>query len=116
VSAMAPLQGQHYPIGDALTYSAILIVGSLGLFGLTMFLRVMTKDVAAYVVIGGLFVLVGMFTFMVDGFTPYSILRVMNGADYFFYHQVPWIGLVTSTIAGLSLIWLSIRIVEQRDF
>jgi hypothetical protein len=116
VSAMAPLQGQHYPIGDALTYSAILIVGSLGLFGLTMFLRVMTKDVAAYVVIGGLFFLIGMFTFMVDGFTPYSILRVMNGADYFFYHQVPWIGLATSTIAGLSLIWLSIRIIEQRDF
>jgi hypothetical protein len=49
VCAMAPLRGQHYPVGDALTHSAILMVGSLGLFGLTMFLRVVTRDVAAYV-------------------------------------------------------------------
>jgi hypothetical protein len=38
VCAMAPLRGQRYPVGDALTHSAILMVGSLGLFGLTMFL------------------------------------------------------------------------------
>ena len=57
-------------------HSAILMVGSVGLFGLTMFLRVMTKDVAAYVVVGGLIFLLGLFTFLVKNFTPYSIFRV----------------------------------------
>jgi hypothetical protein len=116
VCAMAPLRGQHYPVGDALMHSALLIVGSLGLFGLTMFLRVITKDVAAYLAVGCLVFLAGLFTFVVKGFTPYSFFRVMNGADYFFYQQVPWTGLIANAIVGGMLIWLSIRVVEQRDF
>ena len=84
VCAMAPLQGQHYPISDALVHSFILMVGGLGLFGLTMFLRAITRDVAAYVVMGGLIFLVGLFTFLVQGFTPYSFFRVMNGAGMIF--------------------------------
>ena len=116
LSAMAPLRGQHYPVQDVLVHSAILLVSGFGLFGLTMFLRTMLNDAAAFVAAGALVVLGLLFTFVAKEVTPYSIFRVMNGADYFFYHQVPWIGLVTSTIAGLSLIWLSIRIVEQRDF
>jgi hypothetical protein len=114
--AMAPLRGQRYPVSDALMHSAILMVGSLGLFGLTMFLRVTTKDAAAYVAMGGLVFLVGLFTFLVQGFTPYSIFRVMNGADYFFNHHVPWTGLAVSATIGCVLIWMSIRIVERRDF
>jgi hypothetical protein len=116
VCAMAPLRGQHYPISDALVHSFILMAGGLGLFGLTMFLRVMTRDVAAYVAMGGLVFLVGLFTFLVQGFTPYSIFRVMNGADYFFNHHVPWTGLAVSATIGCALIWLSIRVVERRDF
>jgi hypothetical protein len=116
VCAMAPLRGQRYPIGDALVHSAILMVGSLGLFGLTMFLRVIARDIAAYVVMGGLIFLLGLFTFLVREFTPYSIFRVMNGADYFFNHHVPWTGLATSATIGCALIWLSIHIVERRDF
>jgi ABC-2 family transporter protein len=116
VCAMAPLRGQRYPVSDALMHSVILMVGSLGLFGLTMFLRVMTRDVAAYVAVGALVFLVGLFTFLVQGFTPYSIFRVMNGADYFFNHHVPWTGLGLSATVGCTLIWLSMRIVERRDF
>ncbi len=40
LSAMAPLRGQHYPVADALVHSSIVLVGGLGLIGLTMFLRV----------------------------------------------------------------------------
>ena len=107
--------GQHYPVGDALVHSLILLVGGLGLFGLTMFLRVITTDAAAYTVAGALVVLCALFTFVAQGFTPYSILRVMNGADYFFDHRVPWMGLTVSAGLGLGLIWWSMRVVEQRD-
>ena len=116
VCAMAPVRGQYYPVGDALMHSGILMVGSLGLFGLTMFLRVMTRDVAAYMAVGGLFVLLGLFTFLVADFTPYSALRVMNGAEYFFNRHVPWTGLAMSATTGCLLVWLSIRTVERRDF
>jgi hypothetical protein len=61
-------------------------------------------------------ILVGMFTFLVRGFTPYSVFRLMNGADYFFNHQVPWTGLAASVAVGAVLAWLSVRLVEARDF
>jgi hypothetical protein len=116
LSAMAPLVGQRYPVTDVLIHSAILLVGSLGLFGLTMFLRVLTSDAAAYTTAGAVLIIVGVFTFVAKGFTPYSIFRLMNGADYFFHHQIPWLGLALSSITGLALIWLSMRIVEERDY
>jgi hypothetical protein len=116
VSAMAPLRGQYYPVTDALAHSAILFVAGLGLFGLTAFLRSITTDLAAYVAAGGLVVLVAMFTFLVVPFTPYSILRVMNGAEFHFNHRVPWIGLASSAAVGFGLMWLSMRLVERRDY
>jgi hypothetical protein len=114
--AMAPLVGQHYPVGGALAQCAILLVAGLGLVGLTMFLRAVTTDAAAYVAAGGLLVLCMLFTFVARAFTPYSILRVMNGADYFFDHRVPWTGLAMSAGVGCALIWTALHVVERRDF
>jgi hypothetical protein len=104
-------------VSDALAHSLILMVGSLRLFGLTMFLRsIIMKDVAAFLAVAALFVLVGLFTFVAKDFTPYSVFRLMNGADYFFNHRVPWTGLAVSAGIGCALIALSLRIVEHRDF
>jgi ABC-type transport system involved in multi-copper enzyme maturation permease subunit len=114
--AMAPLRGQYYPVSEALAHSAIFYVAGLGLVGLTMFLRAIMADVAAYVAMAAMVFLVGMFTFLATGFTPYSVFRLMNGADYFFNHHVPWAGLATSVAVGAVLAWLSVRLVEARDF
>lgn len=73
-------------------------------------------DIVAFVVVGGLLVLCLLFTFVVKDLTPYSIVRVMNGADYFFHHRVPWTGLAASAGVGAALVLASIRIVERRDF
>ena len=117
LSAMAPLRGQHYPVQDALVHSLILLGSGVGLFGLTMFLRsVMKNDVAAYTAAGALVVMCMLFTFVAKDFTPYSILRVMNGADYFFDHRMPWTGLVFSAGVGSALIAWSVRAMERRDF
>jgi hypothetical protein len=114
--AMAPLVGQRYPIADALVHSLILSVGGLGLFGLTMLLRTTGSDATAYLAAGTLVVLWGLITFVAKDLTPYSIFRVMNGADYFFYHRVPWRGLAISAAVGGVLVYVSVSIVERRDF
>jgi hypothetical protein len=114
--AMAPLRGQHYPVADAVVHSGILFVAGLGLFGLTIVLRTLLADAAAYTAAAALVGLVGLFTFIVDDFTPYSIFRLMNGAEYFFNHRVPWSGLAVSATMGMAFIWLSMRIVEARDY
>jgi hypothetical protein len=44
------------------------------------------------------------------------VFRLMNGADYFFDHRVPWTGLAVSLALGTALIAVSVRLVEQRDF
>ena len=114
--AMAPLRGQHYPVQDALVHSFILMGGGLGLVGLTMFLRTTTGDVPAYVATGTVVILVLAATFVIKDFTPYSLVRVMNGADYLFSNRVPWNGLALSVGLGGALGWLSLRRVEQRDY
>jgi len=91
VCALALLVGQRYPVGDALMHSLILLVGGVGLFGLTMFLRLITTDAAAYTAAGALVVLCVLFTFVAQNFT-HTASRVMNGAEYFFDHRVPWTG------------------------
>src|SRR3954469_7308667 len=116
ICAMAPLVGQRYPVADALAYSLILSVGGFGLFGLTMFLRTTGSDVTAYAATGTLVVLWGLITFVVKDVTPYSVFRVMNGADYFFYDRLPWTGLGISAAAGAALVYVSVWIVEHRGF
>lgn len=116
VCAMAPLVGQRYPVTDAVVHAAILFVGGLGLFGLALFLRVVATDAAAFMTLAALIVICGLLTFLVTAFTPYSIFRVMNGAEYFFDGRVPWTGLILSAGAGAVLIGSATRIIERRDF
>lgn len=116
VSAMAPLRGQTYPVQDALVHSAILLAGGFGLIGLTIFLRTVMNDVAAFTAVGSLVVFVLCMTFLARDLTPYSILRVMNGAEYYFHDRVPWTGIVSSLAVGTALILVSMRMVGRRDF
>jgi ABC-type transport system involved in multi-copper enzyme maturation permease subunit len=114
--AMAPLRGQYYPVQDVLVHSAILLVGGFGLFGVTMFLRTAMNDAAAFVAAGALVVLGVLFTFIVEEVTPYSIFRVMNGADYYFHERVPWTGLALSAGVGGVLVLASLGVIERRDY
>lgn len=114
--AMAPLRGVYYPWTDALVQCVLLLLSGTALFGLVMFLRAVTNQAAAYVAAGALLVLCGMFTFVATGFTPYSIFRLMNGAEYFFNGRIPWTGLALSVGFGVGLAWLSLRIAERRDY
>jgi len=116
LSLMAPLRGQRYPVSDVLVHSGILLAGGCSLFGLTMLLRTMLGDVAAFSAAGALVALGVLFTFIAKDLTPYSLFRVMNGADYFFRHQVPWTGMAVSVGVGAALAMASIHIVERRDF
>jgi hypothetical protein len=114
--AMAPLVGQRYPVGDMLAHSLILLASGFGLFGFVTLLRTITTDAAAYTAGAAILVLIGLFTFVATSFTPYSVFRLMNGAEYFFDHRVPWTGLALSVGTGAALTWWSYRIVARRDF
>lgn len=116
LTVMAPLRGQHYPIQDVLAHSAILLVGGMCLFGVTMFLRTAIDDVAAFVAVGALVVLGLILTFVVEEVTPYSLFRVMNGAEYFFHQRVPWTGLALSALVGGAFVLASLAVVERREY
>jgi hypothetical protein len=116
VSALAPLVGQRYPLSDVLVHSAILTLAGMGLVGFTLAARTLLDDVAAYVLVGGVMLLCATVTFLAVPFTPYSVLRVMNGATYYFRGEVPWMGLVLSVGVGAALMAWSIRTVERREY
>ena len=114
--AMAPLVGQRYPVTDALVHSLIAVAGGLGLVGATVFCRAVMHDFAAYALVGTAIVVYGMITFFAKDLNGHSLFRLLSGADYFFYHQVPWSGLAVSAALGGTLVLLSAYIIEQRNF
>ena len=58
----------------------------------------------------------GVITFVAKDLTPYSVFRAMNGADYFFYHHVPWAPMALSAGTAAAFGYLALRSVEARDF
>jgi len=116
VCALAPLVGQRFPVGDALAHSVMVCVGGFAIVGMTLYLRTVTTDAAAFTAAGALVVLGLVLTFVAQDLTSYSLFRVMNGADYFFAHQVPWTGLAASAGLGSALVWASLRTLERRDY
>jgi hypothetical protein len=53
---------------------------------------------------------------LIKEFAPYSITRIMSGATYFRTGELPWIGLGVSLAVAAAMFYLSLRIVERRDF
>ena len=116
VCAIAPTVGQRFPVSDALVHSLVLVVSGAGLVGLTMYLRTIASDAGTYLGMAGIVILWGMITFVAKDLTPYSVFRAMNGADYFFYHHVPWIPMALSAGTAAAFGYLALRSVEARDF
>lgn len=114
--AMAPLVGQRYPVGEALVQCVLVVGGGFVIVGITVFMRTVTSDPAAYVGVGALIVLWGLLTFAAKRQIPYDIFRLMNGADYFFTHRIPWTGLAGTVGAGAALLAISLRLVDRRDY
>jgi hypothetical protein len=116
VCALAPTQGQSFPIGQAVTHALLALAGVTSLYGLFVFLSVTLGELPKAVVGGALLLLYGTFTFLTSGVRRYSVFRLMTGDTYFLRGEVPWLAVVASIGFAATLVYASVRIVERRDF
>jgi hypothetical protein len=116
VCALAPTQGQSFPIGQGMAHALLAVIGVTSLYGLFVFLSVTLGELAKAVAGGAVLLLYGAFTFLTNGVRRYSVFRLMTGDTYFLRGEIPWLGLLASVAFAATLMYASIRIVERRDF
>jgi hypothetical protein len=116
VSALAPVQGQSFPVGEALVHALLAVSGALALYGAFVLLSATLGELNKAVVGGGFLFLYGLFTFLTSGVRRYSVFRLMTGDTYFLRGEVPWLALAGSCALALTLMYASVRVIERRDF
>jgi len=116
VCALAPTQGQAFPIVRGMTHALLAAIGVTSLYGLFVFLSATLGELAKGVAGGALLLLYGAFTFLTSGVRKYSVFRLMTGDTYYLRGEIPWLGLLVSVAFAATLMYASIRIVERRDF
>lgn len=116
VCALAPTQGQSFPVGEGTAHVLLAVSGVSALYGLFVFLSAALGEPSKAVAGGALLFLYGMFTFLTNGVRRFSVLRLMTGDTYFLRGEVPWLGIVACVAFAAALMYASVRIVERRDF
>ncbi len=116
VSALAPAQGQSFPVGDALVHALLAISGATALYGLFVFLSAAIGELSKAVLGGAILFLYGMFTFLTNGVRQYSVFRLMSGDTYFLRGEIPWLGILACAGFALASMYASVAVVERRDF
>jgi hypothetical protein len=116
VCALAPTQGQSFPIGEGMTHALLAVSGVSALYGLFVFLSTVLGELNKAVLGGAVLFLYGMFTFLTDGVRRFSVFRLMTGDMYFLHGQIPWLAVLACITFAAILIYASVRIVERRDF
>jgi hypothetical protein len=116
ISALAPTQGQSFPVPEAMVHALLAVGGVLALYGAFVFLSATMGELSKAIVGGALLFLYGLFTFVASGVRRYSVFRVMTGDTYFLRGEIPWLGLAACCAFALALMYASVRVVERRDF
>ena len=105
-----------YTLREALAHAALVMAGGMGFYGFFVLLATSVGERDKLIAGIGFLFLYGMFTFLVEGFRRYSLLRVMTGDTYFFTGQIPWAGVGTSVAIASVLIYASVQLIENRDY
>ena len=116
VCAAAPLVGQAFSIRESLVHALLAIAGIVSFYGVLVFLSTTVGELHKAVLGAALLFLYGMLTFLANGFRQFSMLRLMTGDMYFLRGEIPWAGICGSVGVALVMVWLSLMIIERRDY
>jgi hypothetical protein len=116
VCALAPTQGQSFPIGAGLAHALLAVSGVSALYGLFVFLSTVAGEASKAVAGGAVLFLYGMLTFLTNGVRRFSVFRLMTGDTYFLRGEIPWLGVLCCVACAATLMYASVLVVERRDF
>jgi ABC-2 type transport system permease protein len=117
VWALSPLVGQRYKIADALAYALMTFAGGMFFYGLALLLSTVFGDQLKPILIGmAVAIAMGMVTLFSRRLAEYSVYKVMSGQRYFAEGVPPWAGLLVCLALAASMFFVSLRVLERRDF
>ena len=117
IPLLSLLIGETYGAGEVIVYALLMIAGGIVFFAFSILLSTIFSDKIKPVVVGlvAVFVLETV-SLLVKKFAPYSLTGIMSGASYFRTGELPLAGLAASLAVAAVMFYLSLRIVERRDF
>jgi len=117
VCLLSPLVGESYPAGEALAFSLILWAGGAFFYGLALLLSTVFQDQLKAVLAGmSVAVVMGLLSLFSGRAADYSVYKVMTGHSYFLGGEPPWAGLLACLAAGAAMFFVSLRLLERRDY
>ena len=115
VSALAPLVGQQFSLGDAFIYGACELIGASVFFAVAVFLSTLFNDVWRPLLFTCLAALaVGMVGYVLP--EGHGVFAAMAGGSYFAEGSLPWVDLFLCAAAAAALVYASAANVQRRDF
>jgi ABC-2 type transport system permease protein len=117
VSALSPVVGQSYAVGDVLVYSLFMFCGGMFFYGLSFLLSTVFGDQLKPIIAGMCVAIVmGLLTMFSKRLASYSVYAVMSGQRYFTEGVPPWAGLAVCLALAAAMFYVSLRVLERRDF
>lgn len=117
IPLLSPAIGQSYAVGDVLIQGACLFLAGTVFFSLATLLSTVFGDVWRPLLIA-LFAAAGLALTgqLVEGFSRFNPIRVMNAEQYFRGGGVPWTGLLLSLVMSAALVYGAALNLARRDF
>jgi ABC-2 type transport system permease protein len=117
IPLLSLLIGETYSVTETIVYVMLMVTGGIVFFAFSILLSTIFSDKMKPIVVGlvAVFILEAA-SLLVRKFAPYSITKIMSGASYFRTGELPWMGLAASLAVAAVMFYLSLRIVERRDF
>jgi len=117
IPLFSPSVGESYDVGSALVHALCAFVASAAFFSLAALLSTSFSDIWRPLLIACAVAIVLWITGeAIRDLSPYSIFTVMNGETYFRSGQLPWLGLIVSSLLSVALLYAAIVNIERRDF
>ncbi len=117
VWALSPFVGQSYPLADVLAYSLMTFVGGMFFYGLAFLLSTLFGDQLKPILTAmAVSIAMGLLSLFDKRLAGYSVYNVMSGQRYFAEGVPPWAGMAVCLALAALMFYVSLRVLERRDF
>jgi hypothetical protein len=117
IPLVSPAVGESYSVGAALVHALCVFVAGSVFLSLALMLSTVFNDIWRPLLAAcGVAAVSGFYDAVTARRSPFSIIAVMSGEQYFRTGHLPWVGLSTAAVISVALLYLAAFNLARRDF
>jgi hypothetical protein len=117
IAALSPAIGERYSLVDVGVYGICLFFGGAVFFSLALLLSTVFDDFWRPLLLAcGTAIVLGVGALVLREQAPFSVFQVMSAESYFRAGQVPWFGLLVSSVVSVGMLYGAAANFAHRDF